>query len=163
LACTSSPSSMPMSLMFCLLMESQSSCIFLSQLLSCLTKSSSVFFYNFYFIFEIWESVFHLFSLLEWPTSVFFVWLNALYFQDFCLSLFLRFSISLFNSYFIFLPHLIHMSLFHNVLCFTLVFIKVPLSSCIHLCVFPCSLLLVSWNVLSASCTFWLTVSYSFS
>jgi hypothetical protein len=43
LACTSSPS-MPMFLRFGLLMESLGSCIFLSQLLRCLTKISSVFF-----------------------------------------------------------------------------------------------------------------------
>jgi hypothetical protein len=43
LACTS-PSSMPMILRVGLFMESQSSYIFLSQLLSCLTKSSSSFF-----------------------------------------------------------------------------------------------------------------------
>jgi hypothetical protein len=43
---------MPMIFRFGLLMESVSSCIFLSQLLSCLTKFSSVFFFNFCFIFE---------------------------------------------------------------------------------------------------------------
>jgi hypothetical protein len=53
LACTSSPSSMPMSLRFGLLMELLTSYIFLSQLLSCLTKISSVFFFDFYFIFEL--------------------------------------------------------------------------------------------------------------
>jgi hypothetical protein len=39
-ACTSSPSSMPMILKFGLLMESVSSCVFFSQVLSCLTNSS---------------------------------------------------------------------------------------------------------------------------
>jgi hypothetical protein len=43
LACTSSPSSMPMILRFGLLMESLNFCIFLSQLLSCLNKIYSVF------------------------------------------------------------------------------------------------------------------------
>jgi hypothetical protein len=61
LAYTSS-SSMPMILRFGLLMQSLSSCIFLSQLLSCLTKISSVFFFNFYLIFELRDSVFHLFQ-----------------------------------------------------------------------------------------------------
>jgi hypothetical protein len=42
LACTSSPS-MPMILKFGLLMELLNSCIFLSQLLCCLTKISFVF------------------------------------------------------------------------------------------------------------------------
>jgi hypothetical protein len=41
-ACTSSPS-MPMVLRFGLLMESVSSCVFFSQVLSYLTSSSSVF------------------------------------------------------------------------------------------------------------------------
>jgi hypothetical protein len=52
MACTFSPS-MPMILRFVLLMESLSLCIFLSQVLSCLTNTSSVFFFNFYFIFEL--------------------------------------------------------------------------------------------------------------
>jgi hypothetical protein len=43
LVCTSSPS-MPMNLRFGLWMELLSSCIFLSQLLSCLTRISSVFY-----------------------------------------------------------------------------------------------------------------------
>jgi hypothetical protein len=43
LACTSSPSSVPMIVRFGLLMESLNSCIFLSQLLSCLTNIPSVF------------------------------------------------------------------------------------------------------------------------
>jgi hypothetical protein len=37
-ACTSSPSSMPMIFRFGLLMQSVSSCIFLSQVLCCLTN-----------------------------------------------------------------------------------------------------------------------------
>jgi hypothetical protein len=52
LACTSSPS-MPMILRFGILRELLSSCIFLSQLFSCLTKISSTFFFNFYFIFKL--------------------------------------------------------------------------------------------------------------
>jgi hypothetical protein len=42
-ACTSTPYPMPMILRFGLLMESVSSCIFLFQVLSCLTNSSSLF------------------------------------------------------------------------------------------------------------------------
>jgi hypothetical protein len=53
LACTIYPSSITMILRFGLLIELMSSCIFLSQLLSCLTKISSVFFFHFYFIFKI--------------------------------------------------------------------------------------------------------------
>jgi hypothetical protein len=60
-AWTSSPSLIPIILRFGLLMELVSSRIFLSQLLSCLTKMSSVFFFNFYFIFKFRDSVFHLF------------------------------------------------------------------------------------------------------
>jgi hypothetical protein len=44
LVCTASSSSMPMILSLGLLMELLSSCIFLSQLLSCLSKISFVFF-----------------------------------------------------------------------------------------------------------------------
>jgi hypothetical protein len=43
LPCTSSPSSMSMILRFGLLMEFLGSCVFPSELLSCLIKSSSVF------------------------------------------------------------------------------------------------------------------------
>jgi hypothetical protein len=43
LVCTSSPSSVPVILMFSVLMESLSSCICLSLLLRCLTKISFVF------------------------------------------------------------------------------------------------------------------------
>jgi hypothetical protein len=43
LACTPFPSLMPMIHRFGLFMESQSSCIFLSQLLNLLSKNSSVF------------------------------------------------------------------------------------------------------------------------
>jgi hypothetical protein len=58
LACTSSPSSMPMILRLGLLMESLNSCKFLSHLLYCLTMISSVFVFDFYFIFKLWDSVF---------------------------------------------------------------------------------------------------------
>jgi hypothetical protein len=54
LACTSSPSSMPMIHRFGLLMELLSSCEFLSQLLSLLSEDSSLFiyFFNSYFAFK---------------------------------------------------------------------------------------------------------------
>jgi hypothetical protein len=65
-------------------------------------------------------------SLLEWPSTVFFVWLKGLFIsKDFCLILFfLRFSVSLFSSSFIFccLLYVIYLS-FYNTLCFTLVFV----------------------------------------
>jgi hypothetical protein len=76
---------------------------------------------------------------------------------------FLMFSISLSNSSFIFcVVILIHKS-FYSVLCFTLCLLKSTLCSFICFCVFSCFLFLVSWNFLSASCTFWLTMSSSFS
>jgi hypothetical protein len=78
LACISCPSSMSMILRFDVLVGLLSSCISLSQLLSCLTKSSSVLF-NFYFIFKLWDSVFHCSNLLEWPSTVFFVWLKGVF------------------------------------------------------------------------------------
>jgi hypothetical protein len=52
LACTTSPSSVPMILRFVLLMEWVSSWLFLSQLLNCLTKISLIF-SLFYFILEL--------------------------------------------------------------------------------------------------------------
>jgi hypothetical protein len=54
-------SSVPMIVRFGLLMELLCSCIFLLWLLSCLTKISPVFLFKFYFIFDLWDSVFHLF------------------------------------------------------------------------------------------------------
>jgi hypothetical protein len=66
-ACTYSPSSMPMILRFGLLTESMNSCIFLSQLLSLLSKNSSVFFFKVYFIFKPLDSVFHLFYSARVP------------------------------------------------------------------------------------------------
>jgi hypothetical protein len=62
LACTSSPPMMPMICRFGLLMESQSSCIYLSQLFSLISKYSTVFPFNIYFIFKCWNSVFYLFQ-----------------------------------------------------------------------------------------------------
>jgi hypothetical protein len=60
LACTLF-SSMPMIHRFGLLMALLSSCIFLLQLLSLLSKESSVLFFNIYFVFKPSNSVFHLF------------------------------------------------------------------------------------------------------
>jgi hypothetical protein len=78
-----------------------SSCIYLSQVLSCLTYSSSVF--NFHFIFKIWDSVFHLFSLLEWPSIV--VYISVSFF-------FLKFSISWVTSSLIFFIFIFNSSLY---------------------------------------------------
>jgi hypothetical protein len=60
-----------------------SSCIFLSQLLSCFF----CFFCNFYFIFKLWDFVLHCSSLLEWHSTVFCLSKGTFYFQDFCLIL----------------------------------------------------------------------------
>jgi hypothetical protein len=51
----------PKILMLGFLMELLSSCLFLSQLLWCLTMIFFCFFFNFYFIFKLWDSSFHLF------------------------------------------------------------------------------------------------------
>jgi hypothetical protein len=72
-ACTSYPSSMPMILRFGLLMELVSSCIFLSQVLSCLTNSSSIF-----HLISISCSSSEILSstcsnLLDWPFIVFYI------------------------------------------------------------------------------------------
>jgi hypothetical protein len=72
LAYTSSSSSMPMILRFGLLMESLSSCIFLSQLLHCLIKIFFCFFFNFCLTLSS-ETLYSTYSsLLEWPSNVFF-------------------------------------------------------------------------------------------
>jgi Mn2+/Fe2+ NRAMP family transporter len=72
-ACTSSPPFIPMILRFGLLMESASSCLFLSQVLSCLTHSSSVF--PLIFILSSNSEIlsYTCSSLLEWPSIVFCV------------------------------------------------------------------------------------------
>jgi hypothetical protein len=92
---------MPMIFKFCLLMESESSCIFLSQILSILSKESSLFFLIFILSLspEILSSTCS--SLLEWLSTVFFcLTQETFYLHDFCLIL-LRCSISLLNSPFI--------------------------------------------------------------
>jgi hypothetical protein len=72
LACTYSPSSIPMILRFSLLMESVSSCILLSQLLSYLTKISCVF--SLISILSLSSETLSstCSSLLEWPPTVCF-------------------------------------------------------------------------------------------
>jgi hypothetical protein len=73
LACNSSPSSMPMIHRFGLLMESLSFCTFLLQLLSLLSQSSSVFFFNIYFVFKSWDSVLYLFLSAGMDFPLFFI------------------------------------------------------------------------------------------
>jgi hypothetical protein len=88
-------------------------------------------------------------SLLEWTCTVFFVpvWFPFLRLSMFLVTSSLTFFILLYNS-FISLFIVFFVSLWY--------LFVVPLSSFICFCVFPCSLFLVSWNFLSASCTFWL-------
>jgi hypothetical protein len=82
LPCTSSPSSMLLILRFGLLMELLYSCIFLSQLLSCLTK---IFLFFLEFLINIQALRFCLpLVLLCWSSTpchftVFFVWLKGLF------------------------------------------------------------------------------------
>jgi hypothetical protein len=96
---------MPMILRFDLLMELLSSCIFLSQLLSCLTKSSSVF--ALISILSPSSEIFFPLVLFCWSGFplffCLFVWLKGLFIYRISFWVFfLRFSISLFNSSFIF-------------------------------------------------------------
>jgi hypothetical protein len=125
LAYTSSPLSMPMILRSGFLMEPLSSCIFLSQLLSFWLRV--VFFFNLYFILssEILSSTCS--TLLEWPSTIFFVFFNV---RDF---LFTGFP---FDSFFWDIPdqllfYILRCLLyflylfFYSVLCFSLVFVEV--------------------------------------
>jgi hypothetical protein len=148
-----------MILRFGLLMESVSSCIFLSQVLSCLTNYSSVF--PLIFISSsssektLNESFAHS-SLLEWPSILF------------CISVFfffLRFSMSWVTSSLI-LPILVLNSFISLFMMFSVslwYLFRAPTSSFICFCVFPYSLFLLSWNFLSASYMFWLTMSSNIS
>jgi hypothetical protein len=114
LACSSSPSSMTMILRLGLLMESLSSYIFLSQLLSCLTKISSVFFLSF-LLYLLALRFCLLLVLVCWShVPLWFVWLTGLFISRISVWFsFLRFFISLFSSSFIFcFVFLIHTSLF---------------------------------------------------
>jgi hypothetical protein len=115
-ACPSSPSSMPMILMFGLLMESVSYCIFFSQVLSCLTNSSSVFLLisisssSSEILSSAWSG-----SLLEWPSILFCISVSFYFFEVFHIMGHLLFNIINFvlNSFVSLLM----------VFCFTLVFI----------------------------------------
>jgi hypothetical protein len=156
---------MPMILRFGLLMELASSCIFLSQLLSCLTKISSVFLL---FLFYLWALRFYLLlaSLLEWSFTVIFVLLWGLLISRISVwFFFLRFSKSVINSSFIFCVALFNscISLFISSFVSLWCLLRSSLSSLICFYVISCSLFLVPWNFLSASCTFWLTMSNIFS
>jgi hypothetical protein len=73
LAGTSSPSLTPRSHRFGLLMDSQSSCAFLLQFLSLLSKNSSVFFFNIYLSLSPGILSSTCSSLLEWLLTVFFI------------------------------------------------------------------------------------------
>jgi hypothetical protein len=74
---------MPLVHKFGLLMEVQISYIFLLQLFSSLSKNTSVFFFNIYFIFRPWNSVFHLFQSSEWLSNVIFIWFKEFFFPGF--------------------------------------------------------------------------------
>jgi hypothetical protein len=92
---------MPMILRFGLLMELVSSCIFLLQVLCCLSNSSSVFPLN-YILSSSSESLSSICSsLLEWPCFVF-------QFDSF----FLRFSLSWVTPSFIFFCFHLYLSLY---------------------------------------------------
>jgi hypothetical protein len=154
-----------MVLRFGILIESLNSCILLSQHLCCLIKSSSVFsLTSIYFIFEFWDSVFHLFLSAEMASHCAFVWLKRLFISRICVWFFFS------EVFLIFVQLLFHILCcllyiiylcFYSLLCFSLVFLEVSEFIWLFLCLLMLSV--VSWSFLSASCTFWLTMSYSFS
>jgi hypothetical protein len=120
---------MPMILRFGLLMESVSSCIFLSQVLSCLTNSSSVF---------------PLISISSSSSEILSYW-TSIVFCIFVSLFFLRFNISLVTSSLI-----LSIFIFNSFLALFIVFsvslsclFRAPMSSFICFCVFSYSLFLV--------------------
>jgi hypothetical protein len=133
-----------------------SSCIFLSQFLNYLSNSSSVFplIYISSSSSEILSSVCS--SSLECPCIIFYV----------CVSFFfLRFSMPWLTSSFILLIFFLNlfMSLFMVFSVSLWCLLRAPMSSFIYFCVFSYSLFLFSCNFLSASYTFWLTLSSNIS
>jgi hypothetical protein len=160
LACTSSPLSMPMNLRIGFLMESEFLHIPFTAL-EFLIKSC--FFFNIYFILSSEILSLTCSTLLEWPSTVSFVSLKALFTYMISIWFFfwdfpdqLLFYILCCLLYFIYL-------FFYSALCFTFMFVEV-ISEFIYVSV--CSqvfLFVVSLNILSTSCTFWLTMSHSFS
>jgi hypothetical protein len=133
------------------LMELVSSCIFLSQVLSCLTNRSSVF----PFISISSSSS----EILSSVCSSLLVWLFILFYFS-ASFIFLRFSISwatasLMLSIF-FLNSLISLFMVLSVSVWCL--FRAPTNSFICVCVFSNSLFLLSWNFLSVSSTFWWNV-----
>jgi hypothetical protein len=123
-----------------------------------------VFSFNFYFVLssEILSSTCS--TLLEWPSTVFFSLTKGTFdLQDFHLILFfLRFSRSTTPLYLMLSP-LFPYLFFYSVFVLLWCLLKSSLSSFRCFCVFTSFLFVVSWNILSASCTFWLTMSHSFS
>jgi hypothetical protein len=92
--------------------------------------------------------------MLEWTSTMFSV--SVWFFFE----VFHIMGHSLFNSIFIF-NSFIPLFILFSVLLWCL--FRAPLSSCICFCVLSYSLFLVSWNFLSVSCSFWLTMSRIFS
>jgi hypothetical protein len=128
------------------LMELEISCIFFSQVLGCLTNSSSLFplIAISSLRSEILSSVCSI--LLEWPYILFcisvafyFLRYSILYVTSLILSIFaLNSFISLFMVLFVSVWYLF----------------RAPMISFICFCVFSYFLVLLSWNFLSTSCTF---------
>jgi hypothetical protein len=90
------------------LMESQSSCIFLSQQFILLSKNSSFFFLTIYFVFQPWNSVFSLFQYAALAHYCLFIWPKEFLFAGFLFLFFWILSISLLN----FFPILYHLLYF---------------------------------------------------
>jgi hypothetical protein len=134
------------------LMELVSSCIFFSQVLSCLTNSSLVF-----PLITISSSSSEILCspyciLLDCPSILFCISVLFFFSEVFHIPSHFLFNVGYYQSEFVYL-------FINRVLCFTVVFIQCCIVSFVCSCAFSNSLVLLSWNFLSVSCTFWLTIS----
>jgi hypothetical protein len=122
-------------------MESVNSCIFLSQFLSCLTSSSSVF---------------PLITISSLSSEI----LSCAY-SSLLEPVFLRFSISWFTSSLILSIFILSSFISQFMVFFVSLWClyRASIVSFICSCAFSYSLFLLFWNFLSVSCTFWLTLS----
>jgi hypothetical protein len=128
LAWTPFPSSMSMIHRFGLLIESQSSCIYLLQLLSLLPKIL-LFFLYIYFVFEHWNSVFLLFQSAGVAFTYVFSWFMVLFIS--------RISVWFFSWDF-------------SYLCYTSLS-YLMLSSLFYICLFFIVSLVSCWGLLKSS------------
>jgi hypothetical protein len=119
--------------------------------------SFRLFFFNFYCIFKLWDSVFHLSSLLEWTSTVFCLTKGTFYFQKFCLILFSEiFHIIVKLFFYIFCCLLSFIYIFFSIVSFLSLwcFLKSSLISFICYCV------LYFWCLKFLECILFVLVSY---